>query len=195
MGTDRFQNAVNFSPGNRSVAIIKADLNGDGKLIWHGQQLWLRCQQRIRDALSVLLAMAMELFSPAWSTSSRIPICGWGGGGDVNGDGKLEFWWPLELLRQQNVQRRRFAAFDFAGQRRRHFSSADERGLPINYPSGGGPAEINGDGKLDMWLRWRIGDRWSDAGTAGNFPGLSQSRVCRGFAGQTAMARLKRRGV
>jgi len=72
------QNAVNFSTGIAPVAIITADLNGDGKLdLVTANNCGYSCNSGSGDALSVLLGNGDGTFQPSVETSSRISIMRW----------------------------------------------------------------------------------------------------------------------
>jgi uncharacterized protein (DUF2141 family) len=172
-GDGTFQNAVNFSTGIAPVAIITADLNGDGKLdLVTANNCGYSCNSGPGDALSVLLGNGDGTFQPSveyhlTDLNNAVGVAA----GDVNGDGKLDLV-AVDYCASRTCNGDGSLLSILLGNGDGTFQAPTN--VPTdNYPSAAALADINGDGKLDMVVA--VGGLVIAGATRGplDFPGLS----------------------
>ena len=149
-GDGTFQNAVDYSTGIAPVAIIAADLNGDGKLdLVTANNCGYSCNSGPGDALSVLLGNGDGTFQPSveyqlTDLNNAVGVAA----GDVNGDGKLDLV-AVDYCASRTCNGDGSLLSILVGNGDGTFQAPTN--VPTgNYPSAVALADVNGDGKLDM---------------------------------------------
>jgi hypothetical protein len=172
-GDGTFKSAVEYSTGIAPVAIIAADLNGDGKVdLVTANNCGYSCNSGPGDALSVLLGNGDGTFQPSveyqlTDLNNAISVAA----GDVNGDGRLDLV-VVDYCASSTCSGDGSLLSILAGNGDGTFQAP--KNVPTNnYPSAVALADVNRDGKMDMVVA--VGGLVIAGATHGllDFPGLS----------------------